>query len=472
MMMVFGISSLRNKHLARALLLFIMVMVVESSAAKTYVAQAVDSRQSVLPSADNGHGGVALDERNLIYFARINNVDGLYRFNVETKITSLLRTIGPVNNVSGFPGGGRHNAMADGLALLSVNGKLYATDGTPTGTSMVRDFGSSFCCGSFPFELSVIRGIYLIGGIFYIVTESPDLPASSNSELWRTDGTSGGTRRIGTVQPPIVEPFSADIDNENSVLFIVDLENGAELRKINQDESTSLIHQFEPSTQFFRGGNSVRNRNGTYLCSDENDPQSFTRTGETTLWRISNNGVVTSIEDGCHDNTLTVSDERIFYFNDQGLQSTDGLNGNARMEVPLPVPRNQRGFDFCEFSGSIYYAINEAQILEINAGAMRTIRGTTTISGRPEVLLCSPSKMLISNDFLSDSPSPHIFDISNESFSVLRNMDRITSCTVIENDRGELFSFAPLRAGDQSELIKIKLSLPLVPQLMLLLDDE
>ncbi len=457
-----------------------------STVAKTYDADVVSKKHTTLFGESGYLNGIALDDLNLVYFARLNTVEGLYSFNSVNNKTVLLQAFQQIGTPGEDPWGGRYHAAKDGLALLSIRGKLYATDGTPSGTKLIRDFGSYSCCGSYPIIQSVIKSIQYIDSAFYITTNitDPFYPYSSKAELWRSDGTSLGTKKLGTTkfgssQSRIRMVFSALINGKETILFIVGSpSSGVEMWKINEDDSTSLMHQFAPNVFFTSLGTTVRNSNGTFLCSStliEGRPPE-----QTNLWRISNNGTLTSIESGCFENTLALNEGRVFYLNQSGLQSTDGRDGNSKIELTFSMKRNVLSPSFCEVSGSLVYAIDAGRMLTVKNGEISTSKAPMA-TGIPRISICSNNMIIIEQDDDSSESYRYVIDTSTDGYDVLRHFfevvptltlnDGDNSLGVLESNRNEVIFFGKL-ASDESALIKVSPTTVLAPQIMLLLEDN
>jgi ELWxxDGT repeat protein len=75
------------------------------------------------------------------------------------------------------------------------NGELWRSNGTPGGTVLLKDIAPEPGRSSHPLRLTAT------GGVFYFVASSAgnDVP----DEVWRSDGTSGGTTRVTLMSAPI-----------------------------------------------------------------------------------------------------------------------------------------------------------------------------------------------------------------------------------------------------------------------------
>lgn len=102
--------------------------------------------------------------------------------------------------------------------------ELWRTDGTPGGTFQLRDisFGSA---GSFPFSLTNVNGTG-----FFSATRSHD-----GRELWRTDGTQAGTVLVEDIRSGLGDSNPQQLVNVNGTLYFTadDGIHGTELWKSN-----------------------------------------------------------------------------------------------------------------------------------------------------------------------------------------------------------------------------------------------
>lgn len=111
----------------------------------------------------------------------------LWRSDGTAPGTTVVKDLG-VNNVS-FVG------ATDQLVYLSVNGKLYRSDGTDSGTIAL------------PVDSPCASGTSL-GGMFLVTsyTVIPPFNGTATATLWRSDGTVAGTTALQVMQPPKTDP--------------------------------------------------------------------------------------------------------------------------------------------------------------------------------------------------------------------------------------------------------------------------
>ena len=220
------------------------------------------------------------------------------------------------------------------VAYFVLDGALYVTDGTTSGTTLVDQFGVyNTKDGVFN---AISKGI-VIDGVFYfqysedvasdgVLGESGESPA-----LWRSDGTAAGTWKYSGSDGIWTELGAFAAKNESgSVYFFRPGSN--ELWKTNSNRTVIKIGQLGPTTSWLYTHSErqqfqvVSNSRGHYFCVklDGNLHDNG------ALWRLSNNDSLQKLTDKCVVGALTVVNDQVVYKDATGLWMTNGIVGEAR----------------------------------------------------------------------------------------------------------------------------------------------
>lgn len=143
--------------------------------------------------------------------------------------------------------------------LRNVNGTLYfsasawsttdgfsgqepwKSDGTPSGTVLVKDIRGGNFASSDPSSFNAVGQ-----SVFFIANDG-----TTGSELWKTDGTEGGTTLVKDIQPANASVLPSSLVNVNGTLFFAanDGTSGSELWKSDGTPSgTSLVKDIRPGS--------------------------------------------------------------------------------------------------------------------------------------------------------------------------------------------------------------------------------
>lgn len=127
-----------------------------------------------------------------LYFLANDGVGGfgykLYKTDGTSNGTSLVKKISSnpysyINNLASM------NGVLYFTANDDTNGiELWRSDGTNTGTYMVKDINKNSFAGSEPSNLTVFKGL--------LYFKAQDGISNTNGDLWRTDGTEAGTVKL------------------------------------------------------------------------------------------------------------------------------------------------------------------------------------------------------------------------------------------------------------------------------------
>ncbi len=153
-------------------------------------------------------------------------------------IEGLLRTESSYPTHIGTAVANDGKARALYQAYDGVGAGVWATDGTPRGTTKIMAVG--------PYSYFDGTGAAL-GGIAYFTTDD----GVHGSELWRSDGTSGGTRMVLDISPEWGAVYSQPVAFRGRVYFVAeDAVHGAELWSSDGTEAgTHLVSDIVPGQE-------------------------------------------------------------------------------------------------------------------------------------------------------------------------------------------------------------------------------
>lgn len=127
--------------------------------------------------------------------------------------------------------------------------ELWVTDGTAEGTAIIGDFFTGThidpMYGEVP-NSSDPRGLTVLDGILYFTAADED-----GFELWRSDGTEGGTFQVRDINEGSESSYPTDLTEFNGELYFAadDGINGEELWKTDgTEEGTVLVRDIAPGT--------------------------------------------------------------------------------------------------------------------------------------------------------------------------------------------------------------------------------
>lgn len=165
---------------------------------------------------------------------RVLTVAAITLLSTSTWAQTLLRDFNPTasteaghadpSNFQPMPGGRQLFTMT----TYAAGHELWITDGTQTGTTMVRDIWPGKA-GSFPRQfLELSPGVYLF---------TADT-ANEGWELWRTDGTAAGTTLVRDVRPGREGSYATELRRiGNDALFLAD--DGVHGREVWHTDGTA-----------------------------------------------------------------------------------------------------------------------------------------------------------------------------------------------------------------------------------------
>ncbi len=227
--------------------------------------------------------------------------------------------------------------------------ELWRSDGTSTGTALVKDIhpGSA---GSYPFELTNVNGIAFFGAN----------DGSHGIELWKSDGFSGGTVLVKDINPgsanSLINPadisFKIDpsLTNVNGTLFFNanDGSHGYELWKSGGTHgSTQLVRDINPGAANGLTSPNLTNVNGAafFVANNGSSGNELWKSNGTAsgtfLVRDINPGSASSMPNAYGPSSdLTNINGALFFAANDGVSGTEPwtLSGTPSPPAPPPPP--------------------------------------------------------------------------------------------------------------------------------------
>jgi ELWxxDGT repeat protein len=163
------------------------------------------------------------------------------------------------------------NGTAFFLANDSIHGKeLWKSDGTPAGTTMVKDINTGTANGVDAGNVNYGFAYVNVNGVFFFAANN----GSAGVELWKSDGTEAGTVMVKDIRTGASNSSPYYLTNVNGTLFFQanNGTNGIELWKSDGTEAgTVLVKDINPGA----GGSMTSNMtflnvNGTLYFSADN----------------------------------------------------------------------------------------------------------------------------------------------------------------------------------------------------------
>ncbi|MFM7539638.1 MAG: ELWxxDGT repeat protein, partial [Planctomycetota bacterium] len=260
---------------------------------------------------------------------------------LETRLTPAFVVLGDLNPnrfvISGPPaescqaGGVTYFTRAD----IASGTELWRTDGSASGTALVRDINPG-AAGSNP------RCLVAVGGTVYFVADN----GTAGAELWRTDGTAAGTVQVRDIKPGAAGSDPSGLANLNGTLLFTadDGARGRELWKSGGTASnTTLVKDIRPGAgdSFSDLGDASLVAWGGKAFFAANDGASGTElwstdgtAGGTVLVRDLSGGSAGGVPNSSYPTAITALAGSLLFVADNGasgqeLWKTDGTAGGT-----------------------------------------------------------------------------------------------------------------------------------------------
>jgi ELWxxDGT repeat protein len=171
--------------------------------------------------------------KGILYFVANNGTNGyeLWRTDGTSAGTNMVEDIATTPNIATSTEFGEFVNLGTNMifattagSLLTSSGQLWRSDGTLGGTTLIKDFGAF--SGYFPIFFFPFNGKIYFNGTDY---------ANSGNELWVTDGTPAGTTLVKDINPgggdasSIPFLFNVVVINNRFLFRAITAANGSEL---------------------------------------------------------------------------------------------------------------------------------------------------------------------------------------------------------------------------------------------------
>lgn len=334
----------------------------------------------------------------IIYFSANDGTHGqeLWRSDGTETGTYMVKDIRP-DSIGSAPI--RFTLLGDKILFFANDGthgdELWVTDGTEAGTVLVKDVnpgpGSAIRRNYLPQE----RDRIVHNGTFYFAADT----GPGFSQLWRSDGTEQGTQFVSDVCPGCNANNSAtgEFAILNDTLF---LEGGSKMWR--SDGTTAGTISFVDNQQT-GGPGLVR-----YLASVDG---LLYMTGGTNsfsldLWASDGTKVGTRLvkdfTDSGAPHFFTPFANRVFFFSDRNLWSTDGTEANTQMESQLLAENpNTRRNNMIVWKNELYFRARAAD------GLYYLYKTDGSTNGETQVYV---------QNFISTALSTPVFFATNEDY--------------------------------------------------------
>jgi ELWxxDGT repeat protein len=226
-----------------------------------------------------GPGSATYDLTTLngtLFFAASDGAHGSELWKSDGTLSGTV----PVKDIR--PDGGSYPtslANVNGTLFFSaddgVNGReLWKSDGTATGTTLVKDIypgGSLSYYGNYYVNSSSPTNLTNVNGTLYFSAYD----AANGWELWKSDGTAGGTALVKDIAAGTVDSLPSDLTNVNGTLFFSAYDGSGSWKLWRSDGSaagTMAVTKVAPTA--------LTNVNGTLCFSVDDGPHG------RELWKL------------------------------------------------------------------------------------------------------------------------------------------------------------------------------------------
>jgi ELWxxDGT repeat protein len=245
--------------------------------------------------------------------------------------------------------------------------ELWKTDGTETGTAMVKDIHPGTAG-------SLITNLTEMNGILYFISCDEDEHASFgvNAKLWKSNGTESGTVMIKELIVGGIAAGALQLQNINNTLYLVksDDTHGYELWKSNGTSSgTVLVKDIQDGSEGSYPSNFI-DVNGTLYFSayeEVNGKELWKSNGTSTTTMMVKN--ISSGSNWSNPSNFIDVNGTLYFTADDGINGTElwksNGTGNGTMMVKDIKNGNENGTDssnpsnMLDINGTLYFTAND-----------------------------------------------------------------------------------------------------------------
>lgn len=211
----------------------------------------------ILPNVPFSYGYSLVTIGDRLYFLNRSNAAGLELWTSDgtTTGTNLVKDITPGPNGTDLNNFTAFNNKLYFTAHIGDQDHIWATDGTDAGTYQVSNANVIFQ------QYDLINFFKISGNKFYFIGSD----STHGEELWVSDGTGTGTKMVKDIMPGAANAGISNITDVNGAMYFTadDGVHGSELWKTNGTaETTHLVKDITPGSQatpvaFLVNGNGI-----------------------------------------------------------------------------------------------------------------------------------------------------------------------------------------------------------------------
>ncbi len=322
------------------------------------------------PGAEDGTFGMFGTALGGMYFIAGDGVSGFELWKSDgtshgtVRVKNIAPDVGGISIYGDYSAAALGDRLAFGLEFESngkVDGSLWISDGTATGTTPIKSFpGVGY--GSAPYEMTALGDGVLFGAFDNIDVH----------ELWRTDGTAVGTAILKNT----VKPYFGEVDDltrlGNQIIFSTQTATSP-----NAMSSTYAIWRTDGTAQgtqqiktdvIFSGYNSAASGNSLFFAGSTSDKQAnaeLWKTDGTTAGTVLVKEITTGTTGSNLSEITAGAPGSVFFIADVGdsgysLWRSDGTPGGTVQVQDIRPSDNYYEFGELEYAGNtLFFAAND-----------------------------------------------------------------------------------------------------------------